>query len=237
MPASGACVPREETREEERNHRVGEIIDAVLARYALGVWEEEVVRAREEWLARAGRVYDDERSFEYRLSNFQEWYAIHRPLKGGEVPVVRYLVEERPRLEACDAACLAALCRAQWSLYRVLRREEGMVSLFDMLRGGRFDVAVAPSLPGFEPGDVFEARIIGFGGSLRFTRAFLFHPVEAARSIEAYVGVALGRGESADTILFRLAQARLRCDRYRNIAADRIYEQALLRQRTEGGGQ
>ena len=84
-------------------------------------------------------------------------------------------------------------------------------------------------LPGLEAGDLFEARIIGVGARLFFTRAFLFHPREASASIEAYLEAARRRGEGHEAILFRLAQIRLRCDRYRNIAAGKVYEQAFSR--------
>ncbi len=209
--------------------RIGTLLDAVLARFAAGSWQEEVVRAREEWLDRAGRVYDDERSYEHRLDTFHEWYALQRPLQGGPAPAARYLAEEAPRLSAEDAAVLRALCRSQWGLWQVIEVDGPAMALFDLLQGGRFDVALERELPGLETGDLFEARIIGVDGELCFTRAFLFHPREATASIEAFLEAARRRGEGREAILFRLAQVRLRCDRYRNLAADKVYEQALGR--------
>lgn len=207
--------------------RVGALLDAVLARFAAGRWQEEVVRAREEWLDRAGRVYDDERSYEHRLDTFHEWYALQRPLQGGPVPAARYLAEEAARLPEEDAAVLRALCRTQWGLWQVLEVDGPTIALFDLLQGGRFDVVLERELPGLEAGDLFDARIIGVGGRLHFTRAFLFHPREATASIEAFLEAARRRGEGHEAILFRLAQVRLRCDRYRNLAASKVYEQAL----------
>jgi hypothetical protein len=209
--------------------RVGALLDAVLARFAAGRWQEEVVRAREEWLDRAGRVYDDERSYEHRLDTFHEWYALQRPLGDGPVPAARYLEEEGARLSPEDAACLRALCRSQWGLWQVIAVDGPLIALFDLLQGGRFDVTLEQELPGLEAGDLFEARIIGFADRLHFTRAFLFHPREATASIEAFLEAARRRGEGREAILFRLAQVRLRCDRYRNLAADKVYEQALSR--------
>jgi hypothetical protein len=209
--------------------RVGTLLDAVLARFADGRWQDEVVRAREEWLERAGRVYDDERSYEHRVDTFHEWYALTRPLGNGPVPAARYLADEASRLPAEDAACLRALCRSQWSLWQVIEVDGPAFALFDLLQGGRFDVTLDRDMPGLEAGDLFEARIIGVDGRLYFTRAFLFHPREASASIEAFLEAARRRGEGREAILFRLAQVRLRCDRYRNLAADKVYEQALGR--------
>ncbi|MBI5478301.1 MAG: hypothetical protein HY906_05560 [Deltaproteobacteria bacterium] len=207
--------------------RVATLLDAVLARFAAGRWQDEVVRAREEWLERAGRVYDDEGSYEHRVDTFHEWYALQRPLGDGPVPAARYLADEGGRLPAEDAASLRALCRSQWSLWQVIEVDGPAIALFDLLRGGRFDVDLDRDLPGLEAGDLFEARIIGLHGRLCFTRAFLFHPREASASIEAFLEAARRRGEGQEAILFRLAQVRLRCDRYRNLAADKVYEQAL----------
>jgi hypothetical protein len=145
------------------------------------------------------------------------------------VPAARYLAEEGGRLAPEDTACLRALCRSQWGLWQVIAVDGPLIALFDLLQGGRFDVTLEQELPGLEAGDLFEARIIGFEGRLHFTRAFLFHPREATASIEAFLEAARRRGEGREAILFRLAQVRLRCDRYRNLAAGKVYEQALSR--------
>ncbi|HEY3352615.1 MAG TPA: hypothetical protein VGQ83_05170 [Polyangia bacterium] len=216
--------------------RVAPLIDAVVARYASDPHVEETIRAREEWLERAGRVFDDEAAYEGRVATFHEWYALTRPLEGGPPPVERYLVEEAQQLPETDRECLRALCRAQWSLWEVLETAGTQLRLFDLWGGGRFEVLMERDLPGLERGDLFEARLIGLGGEVRFTRAFLFHPREAVPAIERHVELAHRRGDDREAVIFRLAQVRLRCDRYRNIAPRRIYEQTLSRHDRSGSG-
>jgi hypothetical protein len=218
---------------------VGRLIDAVVARYASGRWVDEAIRAREDWLERAGRVYDDEESYEVRVAGFHEWYALTRPLAGGPRPlrpIERYLAEEAPRLPETDRECLRALCRAQWSLWEVLEVADTRLDLFDLWGGARFQVLIERDMPGLERGDLFEARLIGLGGEVRFTRAFLFHPREAAAAIVSHVELAHRRGDEKEALIFRLQQVRLRCDRYRNIAPRKIYEQTLGRHDRAGSG-
>jgi hypothetical protein len=207
--------------------RVGSLIDALVARYASGEHVNEAIRAREDWLDRAGRVYDDEESYEARLATFHEWYTLSRSLGGGPRPVERFLVEGAADLSAVDRECLRALGRAQWSLWEVQDTAPAQLWLFDLWGGGRFEVVMERDLPGLERGDLFEARVIGLGGQVRFTRAFLFHPREAVPAIASHLETARRRGDDRETVIFRLARVRLRCDRYRNLAPRRIYEQTL----------
>jgi hypothetical protein len=208
--------------------RIGQLLDELVAGYASGPHTDEAIRAREDWLERAGRVYDDEECYEARLSSFHEWYTLSRPLAGAARPVERHLAEHGPELAESDRECLRALCRAQWSLFEVLDRTPTVLRLFDLFYGGRFEVLAESELPGLERNDIFEARLIGLGGQVRFTRAFLFHPRETSAAVVAHLELARQRGEDRETVLFRLAQVRLRCDRYRNIAPRKVYEQTLL---------
>jgi hypothetical protein len=230
------AAPQAAVAADAADAAVGRVLDAVLARYTAGRFEKEAVQAREDWLERTGRVYDDEESYEARMAGFQEWFALHRPLGGGRVPAERYLMEESRRLQPGDRACLRAMCRSQWALFQALETEETHLTVQDLWRGGRFEVMLDRDLPGVEEGDTFEARVVGLGGVVRFTRAFLFHPGEATPAILAHVEAARGRGEDLETVMFRLAQLRLRCDRYRSITPAKVYGQTLGRTRGTGAG-
>ena len=214
---------------------IGKLLDEVIDRYASGRHVAEVVAAREAWLEQAGRVYDDEPSYDARMAAFHEWFVLHRPDAGGAVPAERFLGEEGKRLGPAAAACLRALCRAQWSLFEVVDAADATLALCDRWGGGSYEVTLERDLPGLERGDLFEARVVGVDASVRFTRAFLFHVREAAEAIGRHIQVARRRGDAKETVLFRLAAVRLRCDRYHNIAPLKIYRQTLARDERAGG--
>src|SRR5437899_11428745 len=133
------------------------ILDRVLAFAARD--EAELVRAREEWAEKAGRVFDDDPLYEERTTAFLEWYALERPLAaaGGKLPVERFAVEE-PAADEKEVAWAHALAASHRSLFEVRAVSEGQIVLDDLLGGGAFAVTERRRLPGVEPPHVFEAR-------------------------------------------------------------------------------
>jgi hypothetical protein len=205
--------------------QLGTVFEAVLARYAGGAYEDEAARARRGFLETTGQVFDDDPLFEERISAFLEWYALERKMEGsGLRPIDRYLREVE--LDAAAERAAQALAASHWSLFRVGTVQVGAVELEDLLAGGHWLVHERRRLPGMEPGDVFEARLVSDGGKTLFGRSFCFHPRDAAAAILEFVDRAAVKGEDKQQILLALAERRVRSERYRNVAVARIYAYA-----------
>jgi hypothetical protein len=200
---------------------LGNVLDEVIARYAGGEHQAEAVAARTAYLEATGRVLDDEPQFEERITAFLEWYALERPMDGGaRRPIDLY----RDELAAPEVKAAArALAATHWSLFQTLELQPGRARIEDLLCGGRFVVHERRSLPGMEPGDVFEARLCADGGKTVFLRAFCFHPSDAESAIRAFIEEAARNGDRKQDVLFRLAERRLRLERYHNVHVAKIY--------------
>lgn len=188
--------------------------------------EAETVRAKEEWSERAGRVFDDDQLYEERTTAFLEWYALERPLSDGRVPAEHLLAQE-PLAES-EARWLKALATAHRSLFEVREARPGQIVLDDLLAGGAFAVTERRRLPGVEPGELFEARLVAnviTPPELLFTRAFQFHPREAHPQIKRLAERARKAGDPRVETLFRLLRLRIKALRYGHIAADKIYRE------------
>jgi hypothetical protein len=186
--------------------------------------EAELVRAREEWSDKAGRVFDDDPLYEERTTAFLEWYALERPRSDGNLPADRFLAEE-PLVDR-EPDWVRALARAHRSLFEVRELREGELVLDDLLAGGAFAVTERRRLPGLEPSEIFEARLIANPVSppeLLFTRAFQFHPHDARVELKRQAEKARKAGEPRAEALFRFLRLRLKAVRYRHVAADKIY--------------
>ncbi|HJZ84700.1 MAG TPA: hypothetical protein VKN99_05985 [Polyangia bacterium] len=202
--------------------QLGLVLDQVIARYAAGEHQAEAARARAEFLEATGQVFDDDPWFEERITAFLEWYALERPLDGrGSRPIDQYLCDATLASEARAAA--RALASSHWSLFRVLELAPGRAHLEDLLAGGRFVVHERRKLTGIEAGDVFEARLLSDSGKTLFGRTFCFHPRDAVEAILEVIAEASERRNSKQDLLFRLAERRLRCERYRNVHAAKLY--------------
>jgi hypothetical protein len=204
---------------------LAQILDRLIAFAARD--EASLVKAREEWSQEAGRVFDDDPLYEERTTAFLEWYALERKSEGGRVPAERFLAEER--LEDLDGQWVYALSRAHRSLFDVREVREGSLLLDDLLAGGAFEVTERRTLPGVGPGSLFEARLVAnvvTPPEILFTRAFQFHPTDAAQAVRKIAERARAAGEPRAATLFRLMRLRLKATRYGHVAAGKIYAES-----------
>jgi hypothetical protein len=184
----------------------------------------ELMRAKEEWAERAGRIFDDDPLYEEWTSAFLEWYALDRVGAVGRRPVERFLSEGR--LDDLEGRWAWALGRSQRSLFGLREITDGVIVVDDLLGGAQLEVAERRKLAGLTIGDVFESRVvadIAAPPKLLFSRSFQFHPREAAPQIRLLAATARSDGEERAETLFRLLRLRLRARHYKHVDAARIY--------------
>jgi hypothetical protein len=201
---------------------LAQVLDRLIAFAARD--ERSLVAAKEEWGEKAGRVFDDDPLYEERTAAFLEWYALERQGADGRVPAERFLADEK--LEDLEGRWAFALARSHRSLFEVRELKDGAILLDDLLAGCAFDVTERRKLPGIEVGMVFEARLVADVASpplVLFTRAFQFHPAEAAREVKKRAEQSREAGEAKAEALFRFLRLRLKALRYGHVSAGKIY--------------
>jgi hypothetical protein len=193
--------------------------------------EDELVRAREEWADKAGRVFDDDALYEERTTAFLEWYALERPGSDGKLPARRFLAEAHDQggapLDELDRSWAHALATTHRSLFEVREVKEGEILMDDLVGGGAFAVTERRRLPGVEPSEILEVRLVAnpvTPPQILFTRAFQFHPREARPELKRHAELARKAGEARAELLFRLLRLHLKALRYQHVAADKIYK-------------
>jgi hypothetical protein len=201
---------------------LSEFLDRLIAFAAKD--EAALVAAREDWWKRAGKVLDDDPLYEERSTAFLEWFALERRGPDGRVPVERFLAEGR--LNDLEGRWAFACHRSHRSLFELVEIQKGHMIVDDLLGGARFEVTERRNMPGFAVGELFEARLVANivdPPSLLFSRAFQFHPRDAAKEIRKAAERARERGEQREETLFRMARLRLKTTRYQHVSPARIY--------------
>ena len=203
---------------------IREAIDRVAERYASGPYQAEAVRARAQYRDLTGRVLADGAegdTLERELVTFLEWYVIERPLDG-QVPIMRFLAEA-PDLPGQDHAVLRGLALSHRSVFEIAALLDGEVHLVDLVLGGLWRVHERREMVGIRRGDVIEARLVPYDGSMLFSESFLVHPPAARFAIGSLIDRLRRRNLDHEAILLELGRRWLRAQHYRNVALDRIY--------------
>jgi hypothetical protein len=196
-------------------------LDLVIDRFGGSAWEAEIVRARDAWSERTGRLFEDDELYEERTTSFLEWYAVERPLEREGQPPVVVAASEDP-----DPA-LRAWASSHHSLFLVKNATGPMIVLADLLAGAEFEVEERRRLHGVSAGDIMEARLVGFDGQARFGRTFLYHPAGARAAIVRQGKACMAAGGSRTDAVDLIARLKVRALRYKHVAAEKVYEMGL----------
>ena len=202
------------------------LTDRLVERYSSGEHKLAAMRAREEYFDRAGKVFDDDAElFDGRRASFLEWYVLERPSDalGGVTPVAHALADARGGWSAPERRGLAALASSHHGLFELYSVANRVLDVVDLVGGARFHVTERRKTSGFQPGDVFEARVVWDGDAPVFGRTFLFHPPDAREVVLDWVERAVERGDRREDILFHLSRHHIRWHRQGHLGAAKIY--------------
>jgi hypothetical protein len=198
-------------------------LDALISFASAERHKEELLKAKAEYFAGTGEIFEDDRAFEMRMASFLDYYVFDRPLPDtGRTPAQLFLADAATEAER---AMRAGFVETRHSLWEVKKLAKELVRLRDQFTGKDTDVFERRQPAGLNKGDLIEARLIPVEGRWLFSPAFCFHPAEAKKVILKELK-RLKKEEPSfrpRDFIWTLAKMRLKWDRYRNIAVADIY--------------
>ena len=187
--------------------------------------QDDVVAARAEYSQLAGDVFDEDRQLELRLAGFLEYYLCDRVAPWAQqTPARTRYLEALQRESPEQAGAWRAFTETWHGLFQVKALTQGVVRVVALSASSEVVVSERRAMHGLSVGDVLEARLVPFGGSLAFSSAWVWHPHEAASLIVAEAERRRVAGLAERELLFDCARRSLKADRYRQIAIERIYD-------------
>lgn len=192
--------------------------------------KERLLDARSHHFAAYGEPHEEDRSFEARQNGALDHYLYdYRPAEGARTTLEEFLAAESASLEADARRGYEDLAQNVHALFEVRRLGDGKIRLRDVFTGKDHDVTERRQTVGLEKGDLLEARLLPYLGTLLFSGAFLYHPREARRAILGEVKrrkKAAGRGGTPDVagLLALLSRMAFKLERYRNVRLESIYD-------------
>ena len=212
--------------------RVGlqQLLERLMAWATAEPRKEDLLSARREHFERRGEPHEEDRSYEVRLNGMLDAYLYeYRPSGGPTTTLERFLEAEAAALTPEEVDAYRALLSSVNALFEVRKIKDGVVVVRDVFSATEYDVTERRTTAGLEKGDLLEARLLPFDGTLFFSGAFLYHPREARKPILAEVKrlkKAAGRGSTPDVRAFlaQLARMAMKLERYRNVRLESIYD-------------
>ena len=197
----------------------------------------ELKAAKDEFFQRTGTVFEDEPTYESRMTAFLEWFLLERVLWDSGAPPVRLFSEMYG--ETCserEQTYLRGLQRTCHSLFEYASRLSEGCRVRDLFDGKLYEVTERRSYAGIQKADVLDARLVPVGEHFLFSDAMWIHPTDVRSFIMGEVKKRQGRDRSGfNELLFDLAYMKLKSDRFRHLPVASVYE-ATLKERARGEG-
>ncbi len=202
-------------------------LEPIIEEFTTGEYYREVYEAKQEYFDKAGVIYEDDAEFEQRMSVFMDWYIFERDLPGVDLPPIKYYFRKnKDRFTSEELNIYRDFCSTIHSIFLLKRFSwfgKGFVVL-DLFSNKSYTVTDAEINRGFARGDIFEARLIPFKGSLEFSRGFCFHPVEMKSFILNEIKKVRFQDKSRQTkLILQLSAMKLKHLRFQHIDISHIY--------------
>ncbi len=192
--------------------------------------KDDLLAAKRQHFARYGEPHEEDRSYEVRVNGMLDHYLYDfRPAGGTGTTLDRFIEAEGAALSSDEFASYRDLARNVHGLFEVRKIRDGAVRLRDVFTGVDHDVTERRQVAGLEKGDLLEARLLPFGGTLFFSGAFLYHPREARKNLLAEVKrlkkvEKKGGALDVKSFLAQLSRMAFKLERYRNVRLESIYD-------------
>lgn len=205
------------------------LVEKLMNHFAGPQFADEVSAAKHEFFDRAGILDEMAADFEMKMSQFVDWYLFSRPLnKTGETPVATALAMAGDPLNQEERDALTNVRNNIHSLFEFVKVKGEDVYVRDVFSKEKHVIKKSPFSVGFNPDELFEARLIPIADTFQFSKAFCFHPPQVTKIIMKEVKKvkklkADELPKAKEALLVRLFKLRYKYEQYKHLDVREIY--------------
>lgn len=202
-----------------------QLMDKILHHFAGPQFQDEVRLAKSEFFDNAGILDEHSEQFELRMSQFFDWFLFTREMKGfAQTPLEAVHMARELRFTPEENAGIDKLRQHRHSLFQFIKLKDQDMTIKDLVTGDKLVVKQSPWTFGFDPEEIFEARLIPEGNSWIFTKGFCFHPMDAKKYILSEIKRHKKDPDlNPEDMMLKLVKMRYKFERYRHVKIDMIY--------------
>lgn len=202
-----------------------QLMDKILHHFAGPQFQEEVRQAKAEFFDNAGILDEHSDHFELRMSQFFDWYLFTREMKGyAQTPLEAVHMARELRFAPEEIVAIEKLRQHRHSLFQFIKLKDQDMTIKDLMTGEKLVVKQSPWTFGFDPEEIFEARLIPEQNTWIFTKGFCFHPMDAKKYILSEIKRHKKDPDlNPEDMMLRLIKMRYKFERYRHVKIEMIY--------------
>ena len=145
-----------------------------------------IIDARKEYQSITGNIYEDDKSYENRMSLFLEWYIFDRICSDTNQTLIDTLVQKNKNIWSPDMLkTFESYSHTIHGLFIVKKIEDHFVKAQNLFDNSTYVVNQSLGKLIFSKKLIFEGRLIPYNGGYCFTGNFCFHPGKAIKYIKS----------------------------------------------------
>ena len=146
---------------------------------------EQIMMAKKEYQKTTGEIYEDDKSYNSRMTLFLEWYLLDQYEPGTRQTVLENIIEDSSfswtpdRLESYKD-----VSKNIQALFEIKKVRDNSVTVLDLFTDEKYQIEEEDSKLAFRKNDIFQGRIVPHNDKYFFTGYFCFHPNKTQRYIK-----------------------------------------------------
>ncbi len=163
---------------------INQLIEEITCSYP----QEDIFEAKKDFQKISGEIFEDDKSFESRMGCFLEWYTFDRVVSDSNLtPLQDYLQGNDPSVSPEKWGLAEAISKSIHGIFTAQKIKNDYVMVLDIFDDQKYQVQETQGSILFNPGDIFEGRIIPYKEQFYFTDHFCYHPKPTAGFIKSKI--------------------------------------------------
>lgn len=201
------------------------LIEKILHYFAGEDFKNELIKAKKEFFDNTTLNEEQSDQYELRMSQFYDWYFFSRELSGyGQTPLEVCHLARELRFTEEEEKNIAILKEHRHSIFEFIKIKDRDITIKDLMLNKKLVVKNSALVFGFNPEELFEARLVPVSDTWIFTRGFCFHPENAKKFILSEVKTHRKNPDlDPEAMMLRLIRMRYKYEQYKHVRPEVIY--------------